>query len=554
MKARDRESSTDGNMKILLSMLAMVLIAIPATSADLKFRTQEIDATIKIGYGVVIADVNDDKKPDIVVCDARRVVWYENPTWKRRIIIEDQTPPDNVCIAPCDIDRDGRIDFFLGADWGRMDTTKGGTIHWMRRGKSLDEKWEVFKIGEEPTVHRMRVVRFREEVHRPASLVVVPLMGRGATKEGNWLDGRPVRILAFDIPRDPRIGPWPSRVLDDENFHVVHGFETRLDHHGYILDVASAEGISLKCDYGDGDFKVQHQRLGNQDNPKGNRGASEVKRGWVREGGFFVTVEPWHGNQIVTYRLKDAQPFGIRDVLDDKLRWGHGLQCSDLDGDGNDEIIAGIRDDHSKNPGERRGVRVYKCTDGKGEKWDRQIVDDGGIACEDLVVHDLNGDGRPDIIASGRQTGNVRIYWNETAPQKPKPKEAFKPTADEQAVLELVNAERKKENLSPLKINEKLTQAARDHSANMAKQNKLDHTLDEKGPAHRIQAVGYKFSSFAENIAMGQTTPAEVMKSWMESEGHKKNLLGDYVDIGIGVATDAMGQKYWTQVFATPLQ
>ena len=76
-------------------------------------------------------------------------------------------------------------------------------------------------------------------------------------------------------------------------------------------------------------------------------------------------------------------------------------------------LVVDVRDDLSKNPGERRGVRIYKCTDGKGTQWERQIVDDGGIACEDLTVADLNGDGRPDIIATGRQTGNVRIYWNE---------------------------------------------------------------------------------------------------------------------------------------------
>jgi hypothetical protein len=98
--------------------------------------------------------------------------------------------------------------------------------------------------------------------------------------------------------------------------------------------------------------------------------------------------------------------------VDDKLRWGHALWCADLDGDGSDEIIAGVRDDLSKNPGERRGVRIYKSTDNKGVQWERQIVDDGGIACEDLTVADLDGDGKPDIIAVGRQTGNCRIYWN----------------------------------------------------------------------------------------------------------------------------------------------
>lgn len=380
----------------LLTVCSIFLCPSIAFAADLPFRMQEIETTLKVGYAVCIADVNGDGKPDIVIVDANRVLWYENPTWKRRIIIEDQTPPDNVCIAPCDIDGDGKIDFFLGADWGRMDTTKGGTIHWLRRKASLDEKWDVFKIGEEPTVHRMRV--------SGRLLYVAPLMGRGATKSANWLDGRPVRVLVYPIPKDPTITAWKQIVVNEE-LHVVHNFLVYPRHHGDRILLASYEGLSLLLD----ELPVHHLSKGDQSNPNSNRGASEVAQGTLGEqGSILASVEPWHGNQIAVYRyIADL----TRHVIDDQLRWGHAIQCADLDGDGADEIIVGVRDDLSKNPGERRGVRIYKCTDGKGEKWDRQLVDEGGVAVEDLVVHDLDGDGRKDIIAVGRQTGNCRIYW-----------------------------------------------------------------------------------------------------------------------------------------------
>jgi len=123
----------------------------------------------------------------------------------------------------------------------------------------------------------------------------------------------------------------------------------------------------------------------------------------------------------------------------------------------------------------------------------------------------------------------------------------------EQEILDRTNAERTKAGLKPLKIEAKLVQAARDHSANMAKQEKLEHELDDKTPADRVKAAGYKFQSLAENIAYGPRTGAEVVKGWMKSEGHRTNLLGpDYVEIGIGVATDKEGRPYYTQVFGKP--
>ena len=100
-------------------------------------------------------------------------------------------------------------------------------------------------------------------------------------------------------------------------------------------------------------------------------------------------------------------------MIDDQLKWGHAVWCADLDGDGNDELIIGVRDNLSNKAGERRGVRLYKALDEQGTKWARHIIDDGGVAVEDLAVADLKGDGRPDIVAVGRQTGNMRIYWNE---------------------------------------------------------------------------------------------------------------------------------------------
>jgi uncharacterized protein (TIGR03000 family) len=130
--------------------------------------------------------------------------------------------------------------------------------------------------------------------------------------------------------------------------------------------------------------------------------------------------------------------------------------------------------------------------------------------------------------------------------------EGFTLSADEKAILELTNQERAKQNLAPLRANEKLFRAARSHSTNMARQDRLDHVLDGKDPGVRLQEVGYQHGGWGENVAMGQRTPAEAIATWMQSPGHRGNILNSgYQEIGIGIAASAGGGLYYTQVFGT---
>ena len=393
-------------------LLASLLCLVPG---DVPFETTEIEAGLGVGYAVLLVDLNGDGKKDIVVVDQTRVVWYENPTWKRRVILQGQTKPDNVCMAAYDIDGDGQLDLALGADWKPFNTKEGGTLQWLKRGKTLDDPWTLYAIAEEPTVHRIRFVDLDGD-GKPA-LVVAPIMGRDSTKDKNWMDGAPVRLLAFRIPKDPTRDRWTPEVLD-ESLHVVHNFYPvpAGDGKGKGMDLltASYEGVNLFSR--DGDKWVKHLiGAGNQDNPAGSRGSSEVKRGKFKSGmPYIATIEPWHGNQVVVYTPPaDPKAPWERHVLDDKLKWGHAVWCTDLDGDGDDELIVGVRDNLSDKPGEKCGVRIYKAMDERWQKWDRRLIDEGGVAVEDLAAADLFGDGRIDIVAVGRASHNIRIYRNK---------------------------------------------------------------------------------------------------------------------------------------------
>ena len=409
---------------LLLALLAASAGAYAPASSDsafgsqvgLKFRVQEIAKDLEVGYAVLLVDVDGDGKKDIVVADAKRVIWYQNPTWKMRYITkEGQTAADNVCIDAYDIDGDGKVDFALGADWKPFNTKSGGTLQWLKRGKSLDEPWTVYAIDNEPTVHRIHFIDL-DGSGKPA-LVLGPLMGKNATAKMNWMDGEPTRLLAYQIPKDPTRDRWRADVID-QSLHVLHNFcavDSKRQKGKDIL-CASYEGVT-RFSHEDADkWQKIHIGDGNQSNSKGNRGSSEVKEGKLKNGKKVIaTIEPWHGNQVVVY----TEPTGpgakwTRHVVDEQLKWGHAVWFADLDGDGGDELVIGGGDDLSQKPGELRGIGViYTAKDDIGSQWQRHDIDPGGVAVEDLACADLDGDGRIDIVAVGRKTKNVRIYWNE---------------------------------------------------------------------------------------------------------------------------------------------
>lgn len=120
----------------------------------------------------------------------------------------------------------------------------------------------------------------------------------------------------------------------------------------------------------------------------------------------------------------------------------------------------------------------------------------------------------------------------------------------ETEVLRITNKERQDAGLGPLTINATLMKAARQHSANMARQRKMDHVLDEKDPSDRLRELSYRGLAWGENIAYGMPTAADAMRAWMDSEGHRANILNEsYNEIGLGIVTDERGVPYYTQVF-----
>tara|TARA_R110002096_G_scaffold273422_9_gene467277 strand:- start:15045 stop:17480 length:2436 start_codon:yes stop_codon:yes gene_type:complete len=450
--------------------LAILCGAISADALEPKFEAETIDSEIEVGYGLAIADVDGDGKDDIVLADKSDVVWYQNPTWKKHVIASKLTAPrDNVCVAARDLDGDGKCEIAVGANWNPGETSDektSGSVHYLVAPKDRTQRWTVVDLPHEPTVHRMH---WRRSPKNRWELVMLPLHGRGNVK-GEGENG--VRVVAYQFPKDPtKAENWKSSVIDD-SLHQTHNFDiARKMNGGEEMLIGGKEGLMLAGGRSGNELIVDSGQFGGSDGVGEARfGPDYTFRGsWLKH---YATIEPLHGTELVIYEpVKEiATKFRSQDearnlafsrsldpatnvnaiserqvgyatldpenwatvneespayaqvwrrtVLDDTLVQGHALACADLLGLDRQQVVAGWRGTPKEQ--DNIGVKLYVWN--KSDKsWEGHWIDEGGMATEDLKIADLDGDGKLDIIAAGRWTKNVRIYWNKsTLGSKPK--------------------------------------------------------------------------------------------------------------------------------------
>lgn len=400
-------------MKLSAAAALFAISSLAAGAEFPRFEPRVINADAGTGLAIAAADIDGDGRVDIIGVSDKDANWYRNPGWEKKPI-SGKLKGSNVCVAAQDLDGDGLPELALGADWQPNNTKSGGALYILKRKGSLDEAWEARQLlAEEPTLHRIRWADV--EGDNAPELIVSSLKGRDTTAPLHAERG--ARLFALRPPKDFMTGDWKEEAID-ESLHVLHNI---LPRSGGML-AASAEGVTQFTRDKAGRWIKLHLAEG-EPNPSPPGGCGEIKAGAIKGSLVMGTIEPFHGHQAVVYveqignaGASEAGPLRdewSRHVIDENLAQGHAVQFADFDGDGEDEMLVGFRE--PAGPGKRVGLNIYDLffdATTRALGWEKHVIDDGGMACEDAVAADFNGDGKPDVAAFGRATHNIKLYEN----------------------------------------------------------------------------------------------------------------------------------------------
>ncbi len=343
------------------------------------------------GYQVVACDVNGDGKLDLIALasDMTDLVWFENPTWERHVLARNL--PHMINLACWTRIPHAPPILAVAYEFSMHPEESAGIVALLAPNGDPRQPWKATEIDRLPASHRLRWA----DIDGSGNKVLINAPLAAANARAPEYRGH-VPLVYY------RPGEWKRRLIGDAEQGVMHGiFITDWDHNGRdAILIGSFLGIHLyKFDL-DGKWSRTEIAQGSP-LPWPKSGTSDIAVGHLDSRDnerFLAAIEPWHGNEVVVYRRSGNS--WRREVIDNTLSDTHTIETVDLDGDGNDEIVAGFR-------GKPYGVYIYRFD---GEKWNRETLDRGGVSAASCAIADLDGNGKPQIACIGQATHNLLLW------------------------------------------------------------------------------------------------------------------------------------------------
>jgi hypothetical protein len=377
---------------VRLLQIISLLGVLPTVNAQHRhtahFDTHVVATGMTDGYQVIIADLNNDQRPDLlaVASGLSELAWFENPTWQRHVITDGLTRPENVAVF--DTDGDGIPEIGLVSGFGQNPQTSTGVVMILTHSGDPTDRWEAREIDRIPTSHRVRWADIDGSGQKV--LVNAPFVGPNA-EAPDFRDDTPIVLY--------RPGRWQRELITTQE-GLIHGLYI-LGSSGLGRDRIITTGFAgiFANEFYDGEWQ-RHKIIDGSSMAWPKSGASEFTELHIGRERLMATIEPWHGNEVIVYR-----PLGetwTRHIIDTDVSLGHSLVTADLDGDGSEELIVADR-------GEARGAYLYSAVDTLGTSWEKEVLDDD-IMASGCVAGDINGDSRVDIACIDRME---ELKWYE---------------------------------------------------------------------------------------------------------------------------------------------
>ena len=369
-----------------------------------QFQAHDI-GPIRGGYAVAVADFNNDGLLDVMAnsLSVPELVWHENPTWERHVIVDDVASLVNLAIA--DINGDGIPEVAYQTQFA-MQATRSEGLNWVATSQGDPTMgWKSEQVDAFPTSHHVTWA----DLDGDGELELVNALLIGEESVAPAYDQDDSSVFWYGQ------GDWMRHTVSGEIPGIIHRVRTVKWDEGsrdQIL-VASFEGIGLYRATGMGDDMTFEKELissGHDSEPAPRLGASDVGVGMSAGERVVASVEPWHGNEVVVYTEEGGS--WQRRVIFDAIGSGHEIAVLDLNDDGLVDIVANDRSSVTeRNPGGTPGVHVFFSPDdpATGEWIYRRIESEYGM--NGCVGGDMDEDGDPDIVCAG-PGGMIRWYEN----------------------------------------------------------------------------------------------------------------------------------------------